>query len=90
MWKPRAGSTAKAGSVTVNGLRQRYAVFVNDRKKPGSNEPDFVLLSADEPEADPYSRQGRAAQRPAPAPATTSTEAEDAGSGFLPDEDVPF
>ncbi len=58
MWKPRPGSRAKgSGSVTVNGLRQRFIVLVNDHKKEGSREPDFTLMSSDEPEVDEFARE---------------------------------
>ena len=29
----------------MNGLRQRFVVLKNDRKKPGTSQPDYVLLS---------------------------------------------
>jgi hypothetical protein len=57
-WKPRPGSKAvMSGAVTINGLRQRFFVFPNDKKKAGSKEPDFLLLSSEEPEVDTYAQQ---------------------------------
>jgi hypothetical protein len=57
--------------VTINGLRQRFVVLKNDRKKPGTSQPDYVLLSADAPEVDTYR---------APAPRTAVTTARIVGS----------
>ena len=52
--------------MTINGLRQRFVVLKNDRKKPGTSQPDYVLLSADAPEVDAYraahERSGRRRQ----------------------------
>jgi hypothetical protein len=57
IWKPKPGAKSKgSGSVTVNGLRQRFVILVNDRKAEGSRDPDYVLMSSDEPEADTYAR----------------------------------
>lgn len=54
MWKPREGSKAKgSGEVTVNGLRQKFVIFTNDYKK-SDREPDYVLMSSNEPEVDSY------------------------------------
>jgi hypothetical protein len=54
---------ASLSDVTINGLRQRFVVLKNDRKKPGTSQPDYVLLSVDAPEVDAYR---------APAPRTAS------------------
>ena len=57
LWKPRPGAKSLgSGSVTINGLRQRFIVLRNDRKKDGSNEPDYLLMTSDEPEVDTYAR----------------------------------
>ena len=62
MWQPRSGAKSLgSGTVTVNGLRQRFVVLHNERKKAGSNEPDYVLMSSDEPEVDTYVRDRQAA-----------------------------
>jgi hypothetical protein len=55
LWKPREGAKSLgSGSVTVNGLRQRFVILRNDKKREGSSQPDYVLLSADPPEVDEY------------------------------------
>ena len=55
LWKPKAGSRSKgSGSITVNGLRQRFVILENDRKTAGGKEPDYLLMSSDEPEVDQY------------------------------------
>lgn len=75
LWKPRPGSKSKgSGAITINGLRQRFVILPNDRKKSGSREPDYLLMSSDPPEADDFGQ--RSAPKPAPFVAT--------------DEDVPF
>jgi len=62
LWKPKPGAKSLgSGSVTINGLRQRFVVLRNERKKDGSNAPDYVLMSGDEPEADEYARRGPSA-----------------------------
>jgi hypothetical protein len=58
MWAPKPGAKSLgSGSVTINGMRQRFVVFRNDRKTAGSSEPDYTLLSGDEPEADTYAQR---------------------------------
>ncbi len=61
LWKPRQGGKSKgSGSITVNGLRQRFVILPNERKTEGSKEPDYLLMSSDEPEVDNYgSRKSR-------------------------------
>ena len=55
LWKGKEGSKARAsGTMTVAGMKQSFAVFVNEKKRPGSNQPDYVLLSREEPETDEY------------------------------------
>jgi hypothetical protein len=55
MWKPKpGGKSCGTGSVTVKGWKQRFVVLKNHRKKEGSNEPDWVLMTSNEPEADNY------------------------------------
>lgn len=71
MWKPKPGSKVLGtGVVAINGFKQRFFVMRNDRKTPGSREPDYRLLSSDAPEPDDY------AERPA-AVASQAAEAED-------------
>lgn len=96
IWKPQAGSTALgSGSVTINGLKQRFVILKNDRKQAGSNAPDYLLKSADEPTVDEYAQRassGSASSRP---PASTSApqppqrRAAEPARSFV-DEDIPF
>lgn len=86
LWKPREGAKSKgSGSVTINGMRQRFVVLVNDHKTPGSKEPDYSLMSSDEPEVDEYAAQNRnrtGDEKPA---------ASAGGGDFqVSDDDVPF
>jgi hypothetical protein len=56
LWKPKPGSKAKgSGSISINGLRQTFVILPN-REKANDRAPDYVLMSADEPESDPYAR----------------------------------
>jgi len=55
MWKPRPGAKSfGSGSVTINGMKQRFFVVANKHKTEGSKQPDYKLISSDEPEADTY------------------------------------
>jgi hypothetical protein len=67
LWRPRPGSKSLgSGTITVNGLKQRFVVLRNDRKKEGSSEPDYLLMSGDEPEIDSYtSRRASSPNQPA-------------------------
>ena len=63
MWKPKPGSKAiGTGNVTINGLRQRFAIFRNDRKDKDT-QPDYVLMSSDEPEVDSFARDRESTPR---------------------------
>jgi hypothetical protein len=56
VWKPKNGSKSKgSGSVTIGTLRQRFIILANDRKSKDT-DPDYVLMSSDEPEPDRYAR----------------------------------
>lgn len=62
LWKPKPGAKSLGtGELTINGFRQRFVVFRNDRKQDGSRQPDYVLLSGDEPEPDDYDSTRRTA-----------------------------
>ena len=79
---PKPGTTRYAldlgsGSVTVNGLRQRFLILRNDRKVKAS-DPDYVLLSSDEPEVDQYARDRNR-------PSARSSERVEATA-----DDIPF
>jgi hypothetical protein len=68
LWKPRPGGKSKgSGAITINGLRQRFVILPNSRKQKES-DPDYVLMSSDEPEVDQYARDRRQ-PRPTAAPA---------------------
>jgi hypothetical protein len=54
MWKPKLdGTSAGSGSVTIGGRRQRFVVLPNHRKSK-DGDPDFLLMSDREPEADTF------------------------------------
>lgn len=56
-WNPRTpGKAMCSGSVTVRGWKQRFSLFPNTDKTEGSKQPDYVLVSWDEPEEDSYGR----------------------------------
>jgi hypothetical protein len=86
LWKPKPGSKSLgSGSITVNGLKQRFVILRNDRKNDGSSEPDYLLLSSDEPAKDEYAQR-----RPVSASAA-GLGAERSGAPFEATiEDVPF
>jgi len=73
--------------MTINGLRQRFVILKNERKVPGSSQPDYLLMSGDEPEPDQYAQrqqaQGDLVIPPEP-PKTRETGCEPT------DDDIPF
>ena len=84
LWKPRPGSKSLgSGSVTVGGLKQRFIVLKNDRKPAGSKEPDYLLMSSDEPEADRY------AQRPPPSRSAAASPPNDSTTQKSPVDELP-
>lgn len=65
LWKPKpGGKSLGSGSLSINGFRQRFIVLKNDNKTPDSNQPDYVLMSSDEPEVDSYTRDHSVSTRP--------------------------
>ncbi|HVO09996.1 MAG TPA: hypothetical protein VMX54_04515 [Vicinamibacteria bacterium] len=55
IWRPKPGSKSKgSGSVTVNGLEQRFTVVANQRKRAGTNAPDYLLVTTETPTVDHY------------------------------------
>lgn len=73
MWKPKPGAKSLgSGSLTINGLRQRFVVLRNDRKAKDT-DPDYVLMAGDEPTADTYiPRQSTASPSPRSTRAATA------------------
>ena len=61
MWKPKPGGKSKGtGMVTIGDQRQRFVILVNNHKEEGSKQPDYVLMSSEDPEPDEYGgRKGR-------------------------------
>lgn len=59
IWKPRTAASPRTrgtGTLTINGLKQRFLVLQNDRKT-SDRDPDFVLVTDSEPETDGYARE---------------------------------
>lgn len=80
LWKPREGAKSLgSGNLTINDLRQRFVVLRNDKKTPGSQQPDYVLMSSDNPEVDSYARDH-------PGPAATESKSEE----LFPGDGGPF
>ena len=49
MWlQEKNGKKFFSGEITVNGVKQRFVVFRNDRKQPGERTPDYNVLAARE------------------------------------------
>lgn len=94
MWKPKPGAKSLgSGSLSINGLRQRFVIFKNDRKQAGSQQPDYLLMSGDEPEQDVYARQptGSATHQVAAGHASAQPTSRGAASAVVEDvEDLPF
>ena len=85
LWKPKPGAKSLglgSGNLTINGLRQRFVVLRNTRKKDGSSEPDYLLMSSDEPDVDEYAR--RASTSSPPAAAAAAPEGVDAMLDEIP------
>jgi hypothetical protein len=52
LWKPRDGAKSLgSGVMTIAGMKQRFVILKNDYKTKES-QPDFTLMSGDEPETD--------------------------------------
>jgi hypothetical protein len=84
IWKPRPGSKTKGtGSVTINGLRQRFVILPNDRKSDGSSQPDYNLVSSDAPEIDEFAREKQSAAASGPSRGSRAPESNG-------DDDIPF
>jgi hypothetical protein len=82
LWKPRAGATSLgSGRITIAGQRQRFVVLRNAQKSKAT-DPDFVLMSSDNPEPDPYAERPSATQGRSRVPATVDAP--------LTDDDIPF
>lgn len=64
IWKPRdpSGKSKGTGEVSINGFKQKFFILPNDRKKAGSKQPDYKLLSSDPPERDDRSEAGESRQ----------------------------
>jgi hypothetical protein len=68
MWKPKEGGRSLgSGSLTIGTQRQRFVVLRNERKAKGT-DPDFVLMSSDDPEPDQYAERRPATQGRSRAP----------------------
>lgn len=60
LWKPKpSGKSLGSGSITIGMLRQRFVILRNERKAKDA-DPDYVLMSGDEPETDTYARDRHA------------------------------
>ncbi len=80
IWKPRPlAKHLGSGEISIDGQLQRFIVMRNDRKKSGSRQPDYVLLSSEEPVDDPYERNRQAAP-----------PRDDTGEAELSEDDIPF
>ena len=57
LWKPKPDAKSKGtGEVTINGQKQRFVVLVNQYKEH-DKQPDYVLMSSDQPEPDEYEQR---------------------------------
>jgi hypothetical protein len=57
LWKPKPGGRSLgSGSITIGGQRQRFVILRNDRKQ-GHTQPDYLLMSSEPPEPDPFTRR---------------------------------
>jgi hypothetical protein len=62
LWKPKPGSKSLgSGSLTIDRLKQRFVVLHNTRKVK-ETDPDYLLMSSDNPEVDTYTRGERPAK----------------------------
>tara|TARA_R100001086_G_C11726777_1_gene228502 strand:- start:69 stop:305 length:237 start_codon:yes stop_codon:yes gene_type:complete len=59
-WKPReGGKSAGTGVITVSGMKQKFVMFKNNFKE-GEKQPDYILMSGDEPEVDEWEAKKKA------------------------------
>lgn len=65
-WKGKPDSKAMlTGIISIDGKRQRWLLFKNDKKQQAS-EPDYVILSGTDPEVDEYAQGGTQKRTPPP------------------------
>jgi hypothetical protein len=82
IWKPRSNGRSKgSGSISVNGYKLRFIILPNDHKRDGDKQPDYVLMSGEEPEVDTF--------RPGAVGASRSARAQPARRSAV-DDDIDF
>jgi hypothetical protein len=82
IWKPKPGAKSLgSGELSIDGMKQPFIVLKNDRKKVGSKQPDYLLVSSDAPVEDAYARD-----RYATPPRDDAPEREP----LTDDDDIPF
>lgn len=91
LWRPKPGGKSRGtGSLTIRGMKQKFVVLDN-RHKQKDTDPDFVLMSSDDPVPDAYAdrqpnERGVSRERSAPSP----SEYEDRQRGRTSPEDDGF
>ena len=54
IWKPKPNARSEgSGELTLNGMTQKFVLLKNNFKEKES-QPDYVLMSGDEPETDEW------------------------------------
>jgi hypothetical protein len=95
LWKPKPGAKSLgSGTITVDGMQQRFIIVRNDRKKPDSKEPDYTLLASEPATPDEYvQRRQQVAARPAepddPIPTRPLSRPQPTPAP-IDDEEIPF
>jgi hypothetical protein len=75
----RGAKSLGSGRLTINGVSQRFIELTNEYKT-NATDPDYVLLSSEEPAVDRYERD-----RDRPSPRAAAPEAVEAAP-----EEIPF
>ena len=89
LWKPKPGAKSHgSGSVTIGDQRQRFVILTNRDKGTNANAPDYVLMSSEAPEVDPYSQKRQ--NSPVEAERTVSRPVAGAKSPEIDDDSIPF
>tara|TARA_R100000963_G_C4590149_1_gene67655 strand:- start:12 stop:275 length:264 start_codon:yes stop_codon:yes gene_type:complete len=59
-WKPKEDARSKGtGEVTINGMKQKFVMLPNSYKDK-QNDPDYNLMSSNEPEVDEWAAKREA------------------------------
>lgn len=73
-WKPRQDAKSKGGGeITINGMKQKFVMLTNTYKDK-ETDPDYNLMSSNEPEVDEWAAKQEAHSKQVPQDRTPEEE----------------